>query len=367
MTAADLLCCKMYVDEWDRIQMEGEIVRSKLQTPSSFIRLGDGELNILRRQDYLSDRLRAAVAACDILGLPDAFNRRPHPWRASLIEELPAYDGPVVSAILPLCLPSLLPSVLKGRRALWITHRAEVIIRRLKDPAFCEFYGFETGREDARLNGVPRGRTLPYVEASEAGYLGVLEKVCREADAQTYDVAVIGMGAIGKMVARPLLEGQGRLRRRVHSLRFAERARPVGFYEGTQAAPLGGEGPLPPRPAGAAERRRVPARACPAAGCANNRLSGIRPDRRIPVRPSRRASDPDPARVCRRVDVETLFRRCLPMVFSFETSSSRYSSSVTIHRIGGTPSSTDGWAGGQRWNCSGRTSRALFYISTWTP
>ena len=43
--------------------------------------------------------------------------------------------------------------------------------------------------------------------------------------------------------------------------------------------------------------------------------------------------------VCRRLDVETLFRRCLPMVFSLETSSSRYSSSVTIHRIGGTPRS----------------------------
>jgi len=41
--------------------------------------------------------------------------------------------------------------------------------------------------------------------------------------------------------------------------------------------------------------------------------------------------------VCRRLDVETLFRRCLPMIFSLETSSSRYSSSVTIHRIGGTP------------------------------
>ena len=45
-------------------------------------------------------------------------------------------------------------------------------------------------------------------------------------------------------------------------------------------------------------------------------------------------------RVCRRLDVETLFRRCLPMVFSLETSSSRYSSSVTIHRIGGTPART---------------------------
>jgi len=41
--------------------------------------------------------------------------------------------------------------------------------------------------------------------------------------------------------------------------------------------------------------------------------------------------------VCRRLDVESLFRRCLPMVFSLETSSSRYSSGVTIHRIGGTP------------------------------
>ena len=45
-------------------------------------------------------------------------------------------------------------------------------------------------------------------------------------------------------------------------------------------------------------------------------------------------------RVCRRLDVESLFRRCLPMVFSLETSSSRYSSSVTIHRIGGTPCAT---------------------------
>ena len=91
--------------------------------------------------------------------------------------------------------------MLKGRRALWITHRADVIVRRLKDPAFCEFYGFETGRDDRHLTCVPRGRTLPYVEASEAGYLGLLETVCREADAQAFDVAVIGMGAIGKMVA----------------------------------------------------------------------------------------------------------------------------------------------------------------------
>jgi len=41
--------------------------------------------------------------------------------------------------------------------------------------------------------------------------------------------------------------------------------------------------------------------------------------------------------VFRRLDVKTLFRRCLSMVFSLETSSSRYSSSGTIHRIGGTP------------------------------
>ena len=58
--------------------------------------------------------------------------------------------------------------------------------------------------------------------------------------------------------------------------------------------------------------------------CASPPHSGPRP-----LAPSRR--------VCRRLDVETLFRRCLPMVFSLETSSSRYSSSVTIHRIGGTP------------------------------
>ena len=108
MIAADSVCHTVYTDEWGRIQAEGEIVKNGLRSAASFIRLGDGELNVLRRQNYLSERLRAAVAEAGILGLPDAYNRRPHPWRAALLKEMPPSDAQVVSAVPPLCLRSLI-------------------------------------------------------------------------------------------------------------------------------------------------------------------------------------------------------------------------------------------------------------------
>ena len=102
MTAADSLCRSVYADEWERVQAEGQLVREQLRAGESFIRLGDGELEILQRRNYLSKRLHSAIAAASILGLPDSYNRKPHLWRAALLGEIAPHihRGPVVSATL---------------------------------------------------------------------------------------------------------------------------------------------------------------------------------------------------------------------------------------------------------------------------
>lgn len=202
---ADNVCAAVHSPpEWERIKQEADSVISHFagHSPASFVRLGDGELMLLRRRDALAKLLLSAIEGCTILGLPDSFNGRAHPWRAELLGEIPAPTVPVVSAVMPLVKPTLTAEVVRGKRALWITHRADIITTRLRDPAFCRYYGFEEGRNDLHLDCVPPGRTLPYVQPDE--YEALLEGVCRQADRMEYDIAVIGMGAMGKMVAHHL-------------------------------------------------------------------------------------------------------------------------------------------------------------------
>ena len=215
---ADSIAAKAYALEWSRIEEESRLLLAHYAAAAvpCLVRLGDGELAILRRthsvgverrdevRDALAKQLLAAIGTCSVLGLPDEFNERSHPWRASLLKEIPALNVPTVSAILPLVRPSLTASVVRGKRALWITHNAAVITERLRDLGFCDFYGFEHDREDLHCDGVPPGRTLPYVKPDE--YQALLNRICATVDALDFEIAVIGMGAMGKMVAHHLAQ-----------------------------------------------------------------------------------------------------------------------------------------------------------------
>ena len=197
---ADEICLAAYpAAEWSRVADESDLLASLFGQPAqSLVRLGDGELNLLRRDDAIARELRRAIHATGVLGLPEHFDHRLHSWRTALRGEL-AKSGfretHVISSILPLFRPSVIARIARGRRVLWITHNASVIVRRLNDPAFCHFYGFEEGRNDLALD-VGRGRTLPDTPDT----LATVRQTCTAIEAHDFDLAVVGMGAAGKML-----------------------------------------------------------------------------------------------------------------------------------------------------------------------
>lgn len=80
----------------------------------------------------------------------------------------------------------------------WVKHRASVIVHRLKFAEFCRFYGFEESRADAALDMV-RGRTLPDHTPDP---LALARETCAAIESYEFDLAIIGMGALGKLLVR---------------------------------------------------------------------------------------------------------------------------------------------------------------------
>jgi hypothetical protein len=204
MTADEICLAAWPAAEWARVAEEADLLTRLFEQPAqSLVRLGDGELNLLRRgaEDPIARELRRAIHAAGVLGLPEHFDGRVHSWRTALRKELasPAFgEPPVISSILPLFRPSVIARIARGRRVLWVTHKASVIVHRLKFPEFCQFYGFEEGRADAALDTV-QGRTLP---DNTPDVLALARQLCAAMEAHAFDLAIIGMGAVGKLLVR---------------------------------------------------------------------------------------------------------------------------------------------------------------------
>ncbi len=198
MTAREVLQPRLPNVHWEQVEAEASLVREAFRAGAMMIRLGDGELRYLRERGWLGTSLRAAVRDSTVVGLPDRYDGRPHSWRKELIQIMGGEFSQCmkVGAVLPICHPMLVGEVVRGRRALWITHKASVIGERLADPEFCDFFGFEHGRMDACLN-TPAGRILPF-----EGMPGmILNEVCSRMDREEFEIAVVGMGLLGKLVA----------------------------------------------------------------------------------------------------------------------------------------------------------------------
>ncbi|HEV7402355.1 MAG TPA: hypothetical protein VGO11_05490 [Chthoniobacteraceae bacterium] len=207
LTADDICRAAWPAAQWERVDEEADLLARMFEQPAqSLVRLGDGELGLLRRgaTDPIARELLRAIHAAGVLGLPERFDGRMHPWRTALRAEIAALaDGrcppsPVISAVLPLYRPSIIARIARGRRVLWVTHKAGVIVHRLKFAAFCECYGFDEGRADAALDTVP-GRTLPNDTPDP---LAKAREICAAIEAQEFDLAIVGMGALGKLLVR---------------------------------------------------------------------------------------------------------------------------------------------------------------------
>jgi hypothetical protein len=230
MTADDICRAAWPAAEWPRVAAEADLLATLFEQPAqSLVRLGDGELNLLRRGrgDPIARELLRAIHAAGVLGLPEHFDGRVHPWRTALRTEIAGapdeqcrgsptlppplslppsgalalracLPAPVISAILPLFRPSIVARIALGRRVLWVTHTAGVIVHRLKFAEFCRFYGFDEGRADSALD-VVQGRTLPDHTPDP---LAMARETCAAIERFEFDLAIIGMGALGKLLVR---------------------------------------------------------------------------------------------------------------------------------------------------------------------
>ena len=77
---ADEICLAAYpAAEWSRVAAESDLLASFFEEPAqSLVRLGDGELNLLRRDDAIARGLLRAIHAAGVLGLPEHFDNRLH-------------------------------------------------------------------------------------------------------------------------------------------------------------------------------------------------------------------------------------------------------------------------------------------------
>jgi hypothetical protein len=203
---ADSICHEIWSKaDWSNIEIDKNLILSTMKdNPSGyFIRLGDGELSILHKQEELGYMLANSVDNCSLLGLPEHYSGYTHMWKPQIISNLQKYNvdvsnKPTVSAIFPLFVPSVIGNLINGKSTIWITNNSSIIIKNLTKRRFCEFYGICYGGLHTSIQ-VPAGRTLPY---SKQTPIDVYNKICDEIITKEFDIAVLGVGMIGKLLAQ---------------------------------------------------------------------------------------------------------------------------------------------------------------------
>ena len=187
---------------WNTVETEATLVLKLFNTisPCTYLRYGDGEMNLIENHPAFAKKLIASAGACSVIGLPGNYTKTQHSWRTVLLKQFSrggvTIGGPIVSAVLPLYKPSIISSAIKNKKAVWITNNSKIIKRNLTDHSFCSFFGFDERSSDAFIQ-IPPGRTLPYT----SDIFGVYDRIFKEISTLgNFDVAIIGAGAMGKIL-----------------------------------------------------------------------------------------------------------------------------------------------------------------------
>jgi tetratricopeptide (TPR) repeat protein len=192
---------------WDRIEQEKQKLLSfcKPISPVSFIRLGDGELLILKERDQLANLLVDVIKHADLLGLPDHYDRnvRSHilDWDRQLSEYLLNFytfkvnENKIISSYIFLYIPEIIGEVIKNKRVLWITANSGKIVDNLKNERFRSYYNLHDIINNSFIEIPESNGPLPHADCFQV-LLHVEKCLSKQQD---YDIALIGGGVLGKI------------------------------------------------------------------------------------------------------------------------------------------------------------------------
>lgn len=193
--------------DWDRISAEKKLLIdfTKNKDYYSIIRLGDGELNILKQDGWLANQLANSVKQADLTGIPDDFlhNKRSHinnfdEQIIALFKNKYNHDIPlnkVFSSHLFLYTPDIVSEITQEKKVLWITAQSPKITNLiLTNPDFNSFFDFNI--KDSIYIDIPESSgPLPPQPYSNV-YNNVINQLNKNLD---FDIALIGAGVLGKL------------------------------------------------------------------------------------------------------------------------------------------------------------------------
>jgi tetratricopeptide (TPR) repeat protein len=203
---------------WERIEQERQklITFCKPLSPLSLVRLGDGELRLLKKKGQLTNLLVDAIRHADLLGLPDHFDTsaRSHifNWDRELYECLRHIHGflidenRIVSSYIFLYAPEIIGEFLKGKRVLWITANSETIVNNLRNELFRSYYNLHDIARSGFIEIPESDGALPSVDYVEV--LLYMKKCLSEQ--QDYDIALVGGGVLGKIYCHTIKTEYGK-------------------------------------------------------------------------------------------------------------------------------------------------------------
>jgi hypothetical protein len=198
---------------WNRIEQEKQKLMSfyKPITPVSFIRLGDGELWILKNRNQLAHLLATSIKKADLVGLPDHYdgNIRNHiyNWDKLLFEYLRSrysiqlYENNIISSYIFLYAPEIIGEFIRGKKVLWITANSEKIVNNLKNELFRSYYNLHDISKSRFIEIPESDGALPYNGAlSDTEYIQIVQETKNFINKQQeYDIALVGAGVLGKI------------------------------------------------------------------------------------------------------------------------------------------------------------------------
>ena len=205
-----------HMRNWEKIDQHCRRVLEAVRHPSpkSLVRLGDGELDILRQVDKRSGQknfkefayeIANAAKHADCLGLTNCFRADDHNtarWRADTIKVLREEYGVEINCVrfganLFMYAPGLIGQLAQNKRVLWITSGADKVVNNLNHAAFRDYYGLHDIVDNDWINTQPAGyRAYPEGQWQEA-VKNIRQQLLKTSD---FDLAMIGVGGVGKLV-----------------------------------------------------------------------------------------------------------------------------------------------------------------------
>ena len=198
---------------WQKLAGHGEIVLNMFGQPGakSLVRTGDGEMYVLAQQHESAPQLAEAIAHADCLGLRGMYTSAE---TKSIIRSLRLHhnvdiDKSVHVSTWVFCyMPELVGKVARGRRVLWITSGAHVIIENLENPAFRDFYGLHDIAKNDRICAAPPKGQSPFPENISVDQ--AFEVIKQQLPEKDFDLALVGAGITGKLVCHYIKTSLGK-------------------------------------------------------------------------------------------------------------------------------------------------------------